>query len=284
MFYRMLAVGCLGVALATAVPGPLQAQPCDSFDECMTGTMCLEDGTCGGGTPVQDGTSCGTSSTFACMTGRTCMGGLCLGGEPAPAGTSCKLLDSPCVTEGTCEEILPGIPITICQGSALVQCPPDSDPCTIEFCNFNTGQCDSGSGCFATASAPDFACADATCNPANGQCTFTFKNEGGECDDFDQCTASSRCQAGQCVSGEPTEPTPTPTEMLPTPTPTSVEGGCVGDCNMDGEVTIDDIIVMVNIAQGNASVDDCPNGDADGSGDITIEEIIQAVGNAQESC
>jgi hypothetical protein len=262
-------------------------QSCDDFNDCMSGSMCLPDGSCGGGTPLPDGTPCGQTIAIPCMTNPTCTSGFCSGGDFAAPGTPCKLVDSLCFTEGTCEQVVPEFPFTTCQNSAFIQCPQDNDPCTFEFCNVNTGQCDSGSACFVTSDAPDFQCADATCNPANGQCTFRFKNEGGACDDFDQCTANSRCSAGQCLSGEPTGPTATPTATEatePTSTPTPIQGGCVGDCNEDGEVTIDDLIIMVNIAQGSQSVNACTNGDANSDGEITIDEILLAVNAALNGC
>ena len=59
---------------------------------------------------------------------------------------------------------------------------------------------------------------------------------------------------------------------------------CVGDCDGGDDVTVNEIITMVNIALGNAEVADCSAGDADGRGDITIDEIIAAVGNALATC
>jgi len=59
---------------------------------------------------------------------------------------------------------------------------------------------------------------------------------------------------------------------------------CVGDCADDGEVTVDDILKMVNISLGLLPIEDCENGDATGDGEITVEEIIQAVNNAQGGC
>ena len=59
---------------------------------------------------------------------------------------------------------------------------------------------------------------------------------------------------------------------------------CVGDCDGSGDVTVNELITMVNIALGNAQVSACPIGDADGSGDITVNEIIKAVGYALGSC
>jgi hypothetical protein len=59
---------------------------------------------------------------------------------------------------------------------------------------------------------------------------------------------------------------------------------CVGDCDGSGDVTVNELITMVNIALGSALVSTCPAGDADGSGDITVTEIIAAVNNALGMC
>jgi hypothetical protein len=59
---------------------------------------------------------------------------------------------------------------------------------------------------------------------------------------------------------------------------------CVGDCNADGEVTVDELLRMVNIALGNAPVGDCNAGDANRDGEITIDEILQGVNNALNGC
>jgi photosystem II stability/assembly factor-like uncharacterized protein len=60
---------------------------------------------------------------------------------------------------------------------------------------------------------------------------------------------------------------------------------CVGDCNNDATVTIDELTVMVNIALENPgfSIADCQSGDANGDGVITIDEITSAVNSALEN-
>lgn len=75
--------------------------------------------------------------------------------------------------------------------------------------------------------------------------------------------------------------TPVPTET-PTlsPTPTAEVFTCVGDCGLDGEVTIDELVQMVNIALGVAELEQCPAGDANGDGEISIDEIIRGVSYA----
>lgn len=59
---------------------------------------------------------------------------------------------------------------------------------------------------------------------------------------------------------------------------------CVGDCRDDGEVTVDDLIIMVNVANGAAPIADCLAGDANGDGMITVDDIVAAVNNALNGC
>ncbi|HYD50886.1 MAG TPA: hypothetical protein VEB21_21195 [Terriglobales bacterium] len=59
---------------------------------------------------------------------------------------------------------------------------------------------------------------------------------------------------------------------------------CVGDCNGDGEVTVDEIINGVTFALGEGSIATCPALDSDGSGSVTVDEIVTAVNNALDGC
>ncbi|MFI5398464.1 MAG: matrixin family metalloprotease [Candidatus Binatia bacterium] len=59
---------------------------------------------------------------------------------------------------------------------------------------------------------------------------------------------------------------------------------CTGDCNEDGVVTVDELLTMVNIALGNATIAQCQAGDANGDGHITVDEILTAVNNALNGC
>ncbi len=61
-------------------------------------------------------------------------------------------------------------------------------------------------------------------------------------------------------------------------------GQCIGDCNADGEVTVDEIVTMVNVALGNQPAQACPAGDRDGDGGITVDEIVAAVNNLLTAC
>lgn len=97
--------------------------------------------------------------------------------------------------------------------------------------------------------------------------------------------------AGETPSPTSAVPTATPSLVssatftpVPTPTPTAPSIACVGDCDGNGEVTVDELIRGVNIALGNLPLEDCESFDADGSGDVTVDELITAVNNALSGC
>lgn len=87
------------------------------------------------------------------------------------------------------------------------------------------------------------------------------------------------------LAGPTATPTKTPAATA-TPTPTATPKfpvGCVGDCNINGAVTVDEIIVLVNIDLGTADPSSCPDGIPSGAAvDITL--IIEAVGYALNNC
>lgn len=101
----------------------------------------------------------------------------------------------------------------------------------------------------------------------------------------------SRPQGAACEIGAyeliPPPPTPTPTLTLTptaTVTPPEISNGCVGDCNGDGVVTVDEIITMISMALGVLPPSACPAGDADHNGVITVDEIIIAIDNLLNGC
>ena len=99
----------------------------------------------------------------------------------------------------------------------------------------------------------------------------------------------------------PNAPTPTPTlPALPSLTPTvspsasptssaapsttataSVTPTVVaGDCNGDGQVTIDELVHGVGIALDTLSADTCPPADVNRNGAVTVDELVLAVNAA----
>ena len=59
---------------------------------------------------------------------------------------------------------------------------------------------------------------------------------------------------------------------------------CVGDCNGDGMVAINELITGVNIAQGATPLSQCPSFDVNGDNMVGINELITAVNNALNGC
>lgn len=59
---------------------------------------------------------------------------------------------------------------------------------------------------------------------------------------------------------------------------------CAGDCNGDRQVTVNELIVMVNVALEATPASQCEAGDVNGDGKITVEEIVAAADNAISGC
>ena len=121
------------------------------------------------------------------------------------------------------------------------------------------------------------------CPPPNTIAPGCSVEGGGRCLQNPQCASNEACAPSYssgisgCCSCATVTPTPTPT---PTDTPTS----CVGDCNNDTSVTVDELLAMVNIALGKADVSTCLPGDTNHDMQITIGEILAAVNNALDQC
>jgi len=59
---------------------------------------------------------------------------------------------------------------------------------------------------------------------------------------------------------------------------------CVGDCDRNGWVTVDEIVIAVNIALDRLPLDACPAADLDGDFTVTVDELVAAVNAALMGC
>lgn len=59
---------------------------------------------------------------------------------------------------------------------------------------------------------------------------------------------------------------------------------CPGDCDADGEVTVDEIIAGVGIALGELPPERCPAIDLDGDGHVTVDELLASVAALLQGC
>jgi len=114
-------------------------------------------------------------------------------------------------------------------------------------------------------------------------------------------TRTTPAPTNTAAAPTPTRTTPAPTATTGTPaatstpggesTPTAIEttptpgaGGCQGDCDNDGVVKVNELILQVNIALGKADLERCRAGDGNDNGSIAINELIRATGNALRGC
>ena len=240
----MLSLGCVAL-LATAGSGQARAQAPTGEFLCSTGT--------------QDGQAC--NSDEDCPGGVCVLAqGVCDGG--ADDGLYCDCIASNCVASTECQPTFTGV----CPGG------PNVDLC----CDLSRN-CADGAACGGAqrvcrsgeykgfSCLRDSHCPDSECISSGKYCL------GGDFSDY-ACIDNADCNNADGSPGGVC------TGSVPDPT------GCTGDCNADGEVTVNELILMVNIALGTLPFTACTAGDADGSGEITINEIIAGVNNALGSC
>src|SRR4029077_10430811 len=84
------------------------------------------------------------------------------------------------------------------------------------------------------------------------------------------------------ATAEPT--TAAPATQTATSLPTATIPACVGDCNGDGAVTIDELIRAVTALLDDRPPADCPAIDVNGDQQVTVDELVRAVTRALNGC
>lgn len=89
------------------------------------------------------------------------------------------------------------------------------------------------------------------------------------------------------VTDDPTiivfSPTPTRTATpVATPTPAVSAVACAGDCASDAAVTVDELVLCVNVAM--TGLPTCPACDVDANGQVTIDALVKAVDAVLSGC
>ncbi|HVN86117.1 MAG TPA: hypothetical protein VMW17_14860 [Candidatus Binatia bacterium] len=59
---------------------------------------------------------------------------------------------------------------------------------------------------------------------------------------------------------------------------------CVGDCDGNGMVSVDELVMVVNIALGNMDPTACPSADFNQDNKVTVDEMVMAVNAALSGC
>lgn len=63
-----------------------------------------------------------------------------------------------------------------------------------------------------------------------------------------------------------------------------VTGGCVGDCDGNGRVLVNEVVIGVNIALDRALLTTCPVFDPGDNGKVEVNELVQGVNNLLHGC
>jgi hypothetical protein len=280
---------------------PVDSGACDDFNDCTINDRCLPGNSGCRGDPAPAGSTCagGCGTCLPVLPGPGALT-ICIANAGSD-GTACNPGGvNPCF-EGRCR-LLPSN-TTICL-PRLKQCPDtDGNPCT-DNCNLATGRCEHD--------APKCIPECESCDPSNGACQPA--NLGAACDDHNPCTPASRCERstgggeihGLCLLGVPLVGTPTATQQVATSTATAsatvaaatatasatVAAAtatapprlCAGDCNGDGVIAVNEVIIGVNISLGTAPVSRCPALDGDANGIVQVNELIAAVRSLLNGC
>jgi len=135
----------------------------------------------------------------------------------------------------------------------------------------NGATCTAGTECVSTFCVDAVCCVTASCR--TGQRCDIY-GSAGTCDaplpQGKTCRKDSDCASSNCEPG--------------TPPRCGAPLGCVGDCNDNGSVHLDDLVTLVDLGLGHRSANPCPIGDRNHDSLITINEILTAVNRAVSGC
>ena len=59
---------------------------------------------------------------------------------------------------------------------------------------------------------------------------------------------------------------------------------CPGDCDGQGNVSIDEVLSGINIALGTAPIEQCEAADRGADGQVTVDDLVEVVGMAISGC
>jgi hypothetical protein len=130
---------------------------------------------------------------------------------------------------------------------------------------------------------------DVTCTKCTLQVIEYMANHGRPCFYYHCADIAILGAATPTPTATPVETTAvTPTATAPvvdTPTATPAPpAGCAGDCDMDGAITINEIVILVGIALEQTPIGACAAGNTDGNQRITIDEVLTALNWALDGC
>ncbi len=189
-------------------------------------------------------------------------GGTCVSCPFCPPDQVC---DGPPCLVGTCQEVTGSctcVTESVTPSPSPTPVATPTEPCAANPCG---GTCVLCPPCTPGTICPETACQLGTCSEVSGSCT---------------------CLAGVSTPGPSATPT-LPTTFTPVP--------CLGDCNGDRKVTVDELVVAVGMLLGDLPLSACPEfvdhctsecgpGPVPPFPRLTVECLVRAVNNAVTGC
>lgn len=188
-----------------------------------------------------------------------------------------------------------------CQAASPASaCADDGNPCSADACS-------AGRACIHVP-RPGTTCDDTTCTCdlddlfCNGKAQCALN--GGlcivlppPCAEDDTCDEANDTCLTPFGTATPTVdiPTPTPTATAAAPTPSLTLGpssptatpprqACAGDCNGDGTVAVNELVLGVSITLGQQPLSACPPFDTNRDGSLIVNELVAAVSRLLGGC
>jgi hypothetical protein len=171
-------------------------KPCSVAADCNDNNPCTND-SCQAGKCAYANASSGTncSDNNLCTDNDKCNGS----GQCAGTPKTCNTPPNACFTSsGSCNQA---------DGLCVYPLASNGTPCSDNnACTLNDA-CQAGTcvpGATKTCNAPpNNQCYNSpgTCNPSNGDCSYTTKSSGASCDDSNACTSGDQCNASGTCSG-----------------------------------------------------------------------------------
>jgi len=232
---------CLDGVCEPVGPCP-PGEGCNDGNDCTADDTCDEDGNCVG-SPVKNGTPCGSDSDTECDDADSCLGGVCEDNN-ADAGAECGDQNVDCLVDDTCDGA------GECTDNGIeddgTPC-GDGDECLDGVCE-PVGPCPPGEGC----NDGNDCTADDTCDE-DGNCVGSPVKNGTPCgsSDSSECDAADSCLGGACQDNNADAGDPCGdqgVECLEDDTCNGT-GGCTdngnqedgSECNDDDDCTTDDV-------------------------------------------
>jgi hypothetical protein len=206
-----------------------------------------------------------------------------VGCEPANLGASCDDFDV-CTPQSHCEAVT--LPVVGTRGFCVPGPPTITVPSATPSATPTSTPSPTHTVAPATATPTATPSATRTHTPTATVAGVTTPTNTAVAPTSTRSATPTRTATATVPSGA--TPTPTATGGTPpidTPTPTATPSQqCHGDCDGDGQVSIDELIVAVEVALGLRPLDDCNSLDADASGTVEIDELVAAVSAAVNGC